>query len=200
MMRDKSMHGWSGAIKSLAVGLFVFYLGREMAVWLTARNVHGFLAFLDNVLAGIAAGLMVFIYERRRQHGVDKLRESEQRFRLVADAAPALIWMSGPDKLCTYFNKPWLDFTGRTAKKELGNGWAEGVHPEELQKCLDTYARSFDRREQFRMEYRLRRHDGEFRWMLDIGVPRFNQDESFAGYIVIVVDVTDRKEGEQRLH
>jgi PAS domain S-box-containing protein len=85
-------------------------------------------------------------------------------------------------------------------EKELGNGWAEGVHLEDLQRCLDTYTRSFDQREQFRMEYRLRRHDGEFRWILDIGVPRFNQDGSFAGYIGILIDVTHRKEGEKRLH
>ena len=84
-------------------------------------------------------------------------------------------------------------------EKELGNGWVEGVHPEDLQRCLETYTQSFDRREKFRMEYRLRRHDGEFRWILDIGVPRFNQDGSFAGYIGILVDVTDRKEGETRL-
>ncbi|MGC1452363.1 MAG: PAS domain S-box protein [Candidatus Sulfotelmatobacter sp.] len=126
-------------------------------------------------------------------------RESEQRFRLVADTAPVLIWMSGTDKLCTYFNKPWLDFTGRSMDSELGNGWAEGVHPEDLRRCLDTYTQSFDRREKFRMEYRLRHHDGKYRWILDVGVPRFNEDGSFAGYIGICVDVNERKRTEEAL-
>jgi PAS domain S-box-containing protein len=122
------------------------------------------------------------------------LRESEERFRLVADTAPVLIWQSGPDKLCTYFNKPWLDFTGRSLEHELGNGWAEGVHPEDFQRCLDTYRQSFDRREKFRMEYRIRHRDGEYRWILDVGVPIFNADGFFAGYIGSGVDVTERKQ------
>jgi PAS domain S-box-containing protein len=199
MMPDsgKPKHGWSAAIKSLAVGLFVFFLGREMAVWLTARNVHGFLAFLDNGLAAIAASLVVLLYELRRQRGVDKLRESEQRFRLVADAAPVLIWMSGIDKLCTYFNKSWLDFTGRPLADELGNGWASDVHPDDLQRCLNTYTQSFDQREKFGMEYRLRRHDEEFRWILDLGVPRFDHDGSFAGYIGSCTDITEQEQAQE---
>jgi PAS domain S-box-containing protein len=129
-----------------------------------------------------------------------ELRESEARFRLVADSAPVMIWMSGTDKLCTYFNWPWLDFTGRSLEQELGNGWTEGVDPEDLQKSLDTYIQSFDRREAFRMEYRLRRHDGEFRWILDIGVPRFNPDGSFAGYIGSCIDVTEQRRAQEQLH
>src|SRR5216684_4402721 len=137
------------------------------------------------------------ISERKRQEAL--LRESEERFRLVADTAPALIWMSGVDKLCTYFNKPWLEFTGRSMEEELGNGWAEGVRPEDLRGCMDTYTQAFDRREEFRMEYRLRRHDGEYRWVLDIGVPRFNQDRSFVGYIGSGVDVTEQRLAQQTL-
>jgi PAS domain S-box-containing protein len=129
--------------------------------------------------------------KRKRTEAI--LRESEERFRLVANTAPVLIWMSTPDKKCSYFNKPWLDFTGRSLESELGSGWAQGVHVEDLQKCLATYDRAFDSRHPFKMEYRLRRHDGEYRWVLDIGVPRFNADDSFAGYIGSCLDVTERK-------
>ena len=134
-----------------------------------------------------------------RKKAEQLLRESEERFRLVANTAPVLIWLAGPDKLCTYFNQPWLEFTGRQLEAELGNGWAEGVYPEDLKACLHTYTQAFDRRERFEMQYRLRRHDGEYRWVSDIGVPRFNPDGSFAGYIGSCIDVTDRKLAEEAM-
>jgi len=127
------------------------------------------------------------------------VRESEERFRLVANTAPVMIWMAGTDRLCTYVNQPWLEFTGRPLEAQLGNGWAEGIHDEDLRRCLETCSRAFDRRETFAMEYRLRRNDGEFRWILDIGVPRFNSDGSFAGYIGSCLDITDRKLAEDAL-
>src|SRR5579863_2105290 len=135
-----------------------------------------------------------------REQSEHALRESEGRFRLVANTAPVLIWMSGPDNLCNYFNQPWLDFTGRRLEDELGNGWTAGVHPDDLEKCLETYKQAFNQRQTFRMQYRLRGHDGSFRWLLDIGVPRVNADGSFAGYIGSCVDVNERVVAEQQLN
>jgi PAS domain S-box-containing protein len=126
-----------------------------------------------------------------RAIGVTVLNESESRFRIVADAAPVLIWMAGTDKLCNFFNKPWLDFTGRTLEQETGNGWAEGVHADDLQRCLETYREAFDSRQSFVMQYRLRRFDKEYRWVSDQGVPRYDSNGNFAGYIGSCVDVTD---------
>ena len=134
-----------------------------------------------------------------RKKAEQLLRESEERFRLVANTAPVLIWMAGADKLCTYFNQPWLEFTGRPLKADLGNGWTEVVHPDDRSTLLDTYIQVFDRRGRFEMEYRLRRHDGEYRWVSDVGVPRFNTDGSFAGYIGSCMDVTERKIAEEAL-
>ena len=127
------------------------------------------------------------------------IQESESRFRYLADNAPVLIWMSGLDKLCFHFNKTWLDFTGRTMEQELGNGWVEGVHPDDFQFCLDVYTTSFDMHQSFEMEYRLRRFDGEYHWMLDTGIPRFGADGEFLGYIGTCTDISDRKAVEQEI-
>lgn len=121
------------------------------------------------------------------------LLESEQRFRTMADAAPVYIWLSGIDRQCYYFNQPWLEFTGRTLAEEIGNGWVEGVHPEDRKFCFDTYCQAFDLRQPFEMEYRLRRYDGEYRWVLDRAVPRFSPDGRFEGYVGSCIDISDRK-------
>src|SRR5438094_9356243 len=110
-------------------------------------------------------GMVADITERRQIE--EKLQESEARLRSVANTAPVLIWKAGPDKLCDYFNQSWLEFTGRMLEQDLGNGWSENVHPEDLAACLDTYTQAFDNRERFEMQYRRRRYDGEYRWMLD---------------------------------
>jgi PAS domain S-box-containing protein len=123
--------------------------------------------------------------------------ESEERFRNMADTAPVMIWVSGPDKLCTFFNKGWLDFAGRAMEQELGQGWAEGVHPNDLERCYATYVSAFDARRNFQMEYRLRRADGEYRWVLDNGVPRFQYDGAFAGYVGSCIDITDVKRTQE---
>ncbi len=129
----------------------------------------------------------------------DDLRESEHRYRTLADSGPALVWTSGPDKRCYYFNAPWLSFTGRTLEQELGDGWVEGVHPEDRESCVATYTHAFDRREPFRIIYRLRRHDGVYRWIQDDGVPRYDSDGRFLGYIGYCLDITDLKNEEEKV-
>ncbi|HWL68729.1 MAG TPA: HWE histidine kinase domain-containing protein [Geminicoccus sp.] len=124
---------------------------------------------------------------------------SERRFRLLADQAPVMIWRAGPDKQCDWFNRPWLEFTGRTLEQELGHGWAEGVHPDDHARCLEIYTTAFDARERFTMDYRLRRHDGAYRWIRDNGAPYFDDDGSFLGYFGSGIDVSDHVETELSL-
>ena len=127
------------------------------------------------------------------------LRESEEHYHALADNGQALIWMAGTDALCHYFNEPWLRFTGRTLAQEQGNGWAEGVHPDDFDRCLSIYVTAFDRREKFAMSYRLRRHDGVYRWIIDEGTPRYDSNGEFIGYIGHCLDITDMHEAQQEL-
>jgi PAS domain S-box-containing protein len=153
----------------------------------------GELRALD-VLARLAADLI------DRKQAEDALRHSEQRFRVITDASPVLVWMSGTDKLCYYFNKGWLEFVGRTLEQEAGNGWAENVHPGDFDRCLQIYVSCFDKREPFKMEYRLRHHTGQYRWILDCGVPRYGPDGTFEGYVGGCLDIHDKKEAAEVRH
>lgn len=117
----------------------------------------------------------------------------------VMDAAPVMIWVSGTDKACVWFNKPWLIFTGRTLAQEIGVGWSEGVHRDDFARCMDVYNSHFDAREDFRMQYRLRRHDGAYRWIDDTGMPQFSRDGAFVGYIGSCTDIHDYREMESEL-
>jgi PAS domain S-box-containing protein len=134
----------------------------------------------------------------RRRRAERSLAESETRFRTVANAAPVMMWMSGTDKRCTFLNKAWLEFTGRPLERELGDGWSEGVHADDLPRCVRTYHEAFDARREFTMEYRLRKQDGEYAWILDRGAPRFIAD-IFAGYVGTATDITALKQAEERL-
>jgi PAS domain S-box-containing protein len=118
-------------------------------------------------------------------------------FRQIADSAPVLIWLSGVDALCTWFNKPWIEFRGRTLEQEMGNGWAEGVHKEDYDRCVAIYLGNFEKRSAFQMEYRLQRADGEYRWILDHGVPRYSDTGLFLGFIGSCIDITDVTEIKQ---
>ena len=145
----------------------------------------------------LIAGLL--IQRRNRRRAERSLRESEERFRVMADTAPVMVWRSGPDQGCDFFNKPWLEFRGRRLQDEMGEGWTEGVHPDDLRRCLATYTAAWPGRESFRMEYRLKRADGEYRWVLDTGYPGLDSDGALLGYIGSCIDITERRQAEEAL-
>ncbi len=141
-----------------------------------------------------------FIDISERIRAEAELREKEVQYRSLADSGMALLWRAGTDKLCNYFNEPWLNFTGRTLEQEMGNGWTEGVHPDDLDHCIKTYIKSFDKRETFEMEYRLRHASGEYRWLLDKGTPYYNSKGVFTGYIGYCFDINERRKTENELN
>ncbi|MBW4418167.1 MAG: PAS domain S-box protein [Myxacorys californica WJT36-NPBG1] len=147
--------------------------------------------------AGLYHQVQTELIERQQTEAA--LRESEARFRMMADTAPVLIWLSDVEKARIYFNRVWMELTGRSLEQELGDGWVMSVHADDRVDCFETYTTAFDARQSFRMEYRLRRSDGEYRWILDEGTPRFAPDGEFLGYIGSCVDITDRKLAEQTI-
>ena len=134
----------------------------------------------------------------QRKRAESRLRESEERFRTLADTIPALVWMCDQRNECTYFNRGWLEFTGRELEQELGHGWLESIHPEDRERVDREDSAHFAQRLPVTLEYRLRRHDGIYRWIVDEGVPRYDPDGTFLGYIGACIDIDDRKRAEDR--
>lgn len=118
---------------------------------------------------------------------------SDTRFAILADAAPVMIWMSGADSLCTYFNRAWLEFRGRRASEELGHGWWEGAHPEDRNQMVEQYLKNFTARLPFRIDYRLQRGDGIYNWVQQVGTPRQDESGMFCGFVGTAIDINDRK-------
>ncbi len=172
-------------------------LFREPTLWDRYRTwiIAGVSIFLLQGL--LLAGLLANLVKRRRAER--SLSESEKRFQTMADAAPVLMWMTGEDKLCTYVNKAWLKFTGQSLEHELGNGWSEGIYPDDVEKAVQTYGSAFDARQPFVMQYRVKRHDGEYRRVTDQGVPRYGPRGNFRGYVGACVDITDSLKKEAAL-
>jgi PAS domain S-box-containing protein len=154
--------------------------------------------FIFAVVGVITSWLNEVVYRQRLQleAAVADAQESEKRFRLTADYAPMMVWMAGRDMARDWFNRRWLEFRGRTLEEELGEGWMAGVHPDDRQQCLQARQSAIAERQPFELEYRLQRHDGEYRWILDQGVPRQGSEGRFAGFIGCCLDVESIKRAQ----
>ena len=171
---------------------------------LTARHRSGneFPVELAITPIGFGDDLMFSAFVRDitgRNRAEAALRESEQRFRTTANAAPVMIWMSGADRRCTWFNQRWLDFVGREMEQEIGDGWCDNVHPADFDRTLDTYHAAFDARRPYELEFRLQRDDGAWRWVLERGTPHFGPHDEFIGFIGTCVDITEHRETVEQL-
>lgn len=176
-------------------------IGDETAIELMRTGAHDFLikGHLTRLGAVVRRELEAARGRLEHRQAQNALRESENRFRSLADSGRALVWTSGTDRLCDYFNQPWLTLTGRTLEQEQGNGWTEGVHPDDRDNCYGTYVAAFEKREKISAVYRLRRHDGDYRWVLDEGTPRYDSEGNFIGYIGNCLDITEMKLAQDRL-
>ncbi len=187
------MPGASGAIgilSAFAIRAALHPQGLQAAHSLSSRN------FLM-----LAAGYVyiVGILTEQKKGAEHSLSESETRFRLIADTAPVMIWTIDTRKLCDFVNRRWLELTGRTIEQELKTGWADGIHPEDRQRCLEVFNSHFDARLPFEMDYRYKRHDGQYRWIVDYGRPRYDKEGEFLGYIGSCIDMTERRRQESEL-
>ena len=130
--------------------------------------------------------------EAELEYAKQKQVSAERRFRELLDASPVMVWMSGTDAMCTFFNRSWLEFRGRALEEELGNGWAEGLHPDDRDLCLETYLKAFTARAPFRVHYRVQVAGGEFRWIENSGSPLI-EDTVFVGFMGTAMDISDRR-------
>jgi PAS domain S-box-containing protein len=197
-MRAQHREGMRRYIESGAARV----LNRRIELSALHRAGHEFPVELAITPIGFGDELMFSAFIRditSRNRAESALRESEQRFRTTANAAPVMIWMSGPDKRCTWFNQRWLDFVGRGMEQEIGDGWCDNVHPADFDRTLDTYHAAFDARRPFELEYRLQRDDGAWRWLLERGTPHLGPGGEFVGYIGTCIDITEHRETVEQL-
>jgi diguanylate cyclase (GGDEF)-like protein/PAS domain S-box-containing protein len=186
-------HEWTMVLENHSPQAYGLDYSKARTIFFSGTLSSILLFFLINALSQSRNAL------RKAETAVSELRKSEENLRVLAKNESVMIWMAGTDKQCTHFNQVWLDFTGRTMQQELGEGWLEGVHPDDRENCLHGYLEAFDARREFTLEYRLRHRSGEYRWIVDHGVPRFSEQGGFLGYIGSCVDISERKDAEAQL-
>lgn len=164
-------------------------------------EAHGTLSTLHIIgwVLAVASGVAALLVFRKLQGLARRMEEGERRFRVIADATPAMVWTSLPDGQCDYCNRPWHAFLGDAVQGTLGERWTAAIHPEDFEACRDAYMAAIAGHRDYRWEFRLRRHDGAYRWVLSFGAPRLTADGSFGGYVGMCVDITEQRESEQRL-
>jgi PAS domain S-box-containing protein len=182
------------------ITLVAIFATISSGVHLDAQSASAVLFSMQLFLFCVAVPFMFLsVLSKQQRKTAASLRESEKRFRSLVDTAPVMVWICDADGQCTFVNKPWSDFTGRSLQQQLGSGWTETVHPDDRRKCSDLCRVGFETKEGFVAEYRIRRNDGVYRWILDHGVPRFDSDGKFLGFIGTCIDITDRRETEEKL-
>ena len=192
--------GTLAAVSGYVACDYLFISGRGFGPYATIDVIRLFAYFVSSaIIIGFGESARLVGIMRRQSRAEEVRRQSDSQFRLMADTAPVLVWMSDVDKKRTWFNRQWLEFVGRTLDQESGDGWLENVHPDDFQRCMETYVASFDARRPFSIEYRLRRNDGEYRWVLDNGLPRYSENGDFAGYVGSTIDETERVRADQAL-
>lgn len=205
---------WAGGYRP---ALMVAISGYLICLYYFVEPRHSFQISSDRAVIGsiayVAMCLIIIVIGENRRRALDRwkveqqnvqetlarLQESENRFRRTCDSAPVMIWVSDDSKRCTWFNKQWLEFVGQPMAHELGDGWRENIHQNDLHFSIETYTRAFDARMPFTMEYRLKHHSGEYRWVMDKGIPHYDANNEFAGYIGSCVDIEDHKRSDQAL-
>jgi PAS domain S-box-containing protein len=198
--RDRQAHR-QGVRRYVETGM-ARMLNKRIELSALHRDGHEFPVELSITPIGFGEELVFSAFIRDitgRTRAEAALRESELRFRTTANAAPVLIWMSGTDRRCTWFNQRWLDFVGRAIEQELGDGWCDNLHPADFDRVLDTYHAAFDARRPYEMEYRLQRDDGAWRWLLERGTPNVGPNGEFEGYIGTCIDITEHRETVEAL-